>query len=33
MLNNYGKSKRNMTTKEVMEKYDKKYGFKAVIYY
>jgi len=22
-----------MTTKEVMEKYDKKYGFKAVIYY
>jgi len=33
MLNNYGKSKRNMTTKEVKEKDDKKCVFKAGIYY
>jgi len=33
MLNNYGKSKRNMTTKEEEEKYDNKCDFKAGIYY
>jgi hypothetical protein len=33
MLNNYGKSNRNMTTKEVKEKDDNKCDFKTGIYY
>jgi hypothetical protein len=33
MLNNYRKTIRNMTTKEVKENNDKKCDFKAGIYY